>query len=264
MLSQNSSRSFLSDFSHFCTGNLFAMTVRKVYFNRNDRTKAARCDITEVMPDVAIVFDKRNGLALDPPATLMKAPSQRVLDDPTMNDDTETSSNSMSAGSSPTASRHVSFGSVEIVEVPSSRDDTSLWWSKMDMISTRKADRISCYTDREVKNYLYCFEKLYRDMDGSTSNSPLSHQSKILATGLREGYQGVERESPFEQSRQNERKFIVSSVVAAYKSSALDDENDDEMIRDFSTSLTRKMANWATCVAQAAHLAAQDNSKLDP
>jgi hypothetical protein len=265
LLSQKrSTPSFLSDLSHSCTSNLCEMTVRKVYFNRNDRTKAARCDITEVMPDVAIVYGTRSGPALDPPAILIKTSSQRILDDPTMNDDTETSSNSISAILSPNASRHVYFGSVEVIEVPSSRDDTSLWWSKMDMISTRKADRIACYTDQEVKNYLYYFEKLYRGMDESSSNSSASQESQILATGLREGFQGVERESPFEQSRQNERKQIVSSVVAAYKSSTLDGHTDDEMIRNFYLALTRKMASWAICIAQAAHLAAQDNKKLDP
>jgi hypothetical protein len=240
------------------------MTVRKVYYNHNNRTKAARCDISESMPDVAIVYGtKRNGsTSIDPPALLMTASSKRTFDDPTENDDAAATSSTISACmSSPIAPRRVSFGNVQIIEDSASHYDTSFWWSKMDMISTRKADRNSCYTNHEVKKYLYYFEKFYRSLDDDSSESLTPQESNLFATGLREGFQGVERESPFEQCRQNERKQIVAAVVAAYKS--LDEQDDDEeMLRTFSSSLTRKMAHWAICVAQAAHLAAED--KLEP
>ena len=238
------------------------MTVRKVHYRDNDRTKAARCDdITEEM-NVSVVFHKRT----DPPAMLLKTASHRIMlhDDPTESNynTKEKSFRWDSVHHSPPSSRRVTFGSVETIPVPSSKNDASLWWSKMDMISIRRADRISCYNDPEIKNYLYHFETFYRTLDSDAAEEPRL-ECQTLATGLREGYQGIERESPFEEFRQEERKQIVSSVVAAYKSLEEDTGiDDDEVLRSVSLNLTRKMALFAICMAQAAHLATYD--KLEP
>ena len=128
--------------------------------------------------------------------------------------------------------------------------------------------------DASVKNYLYYYEFLYRKLQSnnttySDKESLLSElDAKILAYGLRGGYQGLEREGKFEQVRQDERRSIVKRIVQEQYGHQLettamattnDDDDDDaaaaEALRRFAQSLTNTMSHWAISLGQAAHLA---------
>jgi hypothetical protein len=261
------------------------MTVRKMYYdnnNNNDRSKTARCDVQVIrMGDDGIVCPEMRTSLLDPPTTSALCSKHSIYEISDTEDHRDPSGSATSSEIDeqdetsehvllnemipPPASPHrVSFGNDEIIEVQSYKYDTSLWWSKMDMISRRKEDRKSCLTDQRAKNYLYYFESFYRNMDDNCDGKSLSAlDCKILANGLRIGYQGVERESFFEQIRQKERQEIVRAIVAAHGSLSFNgDDHVDETLSTFSSYLTRKMSNWSACVGEAAHLAAQD--KLEP
>lgn len=174
----------------------------------------------------------------------------------------------------PMKRRKVTFGMMEVYEVPSlsdyqMEDNTPFWYTTMDMISTRRAGRLATMHDASVKNYLYYYEFLYRKLQ--SNNTTYSNKevllseldAKILAYGLRGGYQGLERESKFEQVRQDERRSVVKLIVDAYKrkqehglESATVTSNDDaEALRTFAVSLTNTMSQWAASLGQAAHLA---------
>lgn len=181
--------------------------------------------------------------------------------------------------------RKVTFGMMEIYEVPALSDymmddNTSFWYTTMDMISTRRAGRLATMNDVSVKNYLYYYEFLYRKLQNN--NETYSNQelllteldAKILAYGLRGGYQGLERESKFEHIRQQERRNIVKLIVDVYNSMKVEhaqkpqpttfvttennddsSQDNDEALRTFAVSLTSTMSKWAVSLGQAAHLA---------
>ena len=118
---------------------------------------------------------------------------------------------------------------MEVYEVPALSDyrmddDGSFWYTTMDMISTRRAGRLATMNDASVKNYLYYYEFLYRKLQDNNevyTNQELllsELDAKILAYGLRGGYQGLERESRFEQVRQQERRNIVKLIVEVHQS----------------------------------------------
>jgi hypothetical protein len=185
--------------------------------------------------------------------------------------------------------RKVTFGMMEVYEVPALSDyrmddDTSFWYTTMDMISNRRAGRMATMNDVSVKNYLYYYEFLYRKLQNNSevyNNQELilsELDAKILAYGLRGGYQGLERESKFEQVRQQERRNIVKLIVDVHRSMQVENaqqqpppptsltsttneatsnhqDNNDEALRAFAVSLTSTMSKWAVSLGQAAHLA---------
>ena len=140
--------------------------------------------------------------------------------------------------------------------------------------------------DISVKNYLHYYEFLYRKLqhhNEANANEELSLSeldAKILAYGLRGGYQGLERESKFEVIRQQERRNIVKLIVDVHNSLQQESastrqqstllvtttsndmnhhghhlDNQDEALRAFAESLTNTMSRWAASLGQAAHLA---------
>jgi hypothetical protein len=188
--------------------------------------------------------------------------------------------------------KHVTFGMVETYEVQSIKDfetddysdpttNTSFWYTSYEMLSTRKAGRILSITDPNVRNYLYYYEYLYRKLisnddldhhegkadtmgttDADTTSNLTALDTKILAYGLYDGYQGLERESSFEVYRQKERREVVRMILEVHQSmkSTQLDNNDDERLRSFALSLTTKMSYWAYCIGQAGHLASNNDA----
>lgn len=142
---------------------------------------------------------------------------------------TDVGTQSPQENTAPSRRRKVTFGMMEVYEVPALSDyrmddDGSFWYTTMDMISTRRAGRLATMNDASVKNYLYYYEFLYRKLQDNNevyTNQELllsELDAKILAYGLRGGYQGLERESRFEQVRQQERRNIVKLIVEVHQS----------------------------------------------
>ena len=198
-------------------------------------------------------------------------------DDVSMTDPVDTNITPPTPPTPPTPRRKVTFGMMEIYEVPSlseyrMEDNSSFWYTSMDMISTRRAGRLATMSDASVKNYLYHYEFLYKKLqnDGDYKNAMTSPEplhlsefdTKILAYGLRAGYQGLEREGPFEKIRQDERRGIVKRVVQAHWSLKQNHDNNDnnllyreEAVRSVAIALTHHMSVWAASLGQAAHFA---------
>ena len=168
----------------------------------------------------------------DPPydwSSISSMDEEEEEDDDDDHSMTDVGTQSPQETTAPSRRRKVTFGMMEVYEVPALSDyrmddDGSFWYTTMDMISTRRAGRLATMNDASVKNYLYYYEFLYRKLQDNNevyTNQELllsELDAKILAYGLRGGYQGLERESRFEQVRQQERRNIVKLIVEVHQS----------------------------------------------
>ena len=168
----------------------------------------------------------------DPPydwSSISSMDEEEEEDDDDDHSMTDVGTQSPQENTAPSRRRKVTFGMMEVYEVPALSDyrmddDGSFWYTTMDMISTRRAGRLATMNDASVKNYLYYYEFLYRKLQDNNevyTNQELllsELDAKILAYGLRGGYQGLERESRFEQVRQQERRNIVKLIVEVHQS----------------------------------------------